>query len=88
MNFNLSRRNRALNLKFRRFMKTKGFASVLIGALFECDRTYRFKRTASTRERLFTVICAVANFLYLCLLLIHSAALAYVLYAGSTQSVP
>jgi|GEM_PF-152686 len=63
-------------------MKTKGFASVLIGALFECDRAYGFKRTASTRERLFTVICAVANFLYLCLLLIHSAALAYVLYTG------
>ncbi len=68
MNFNLSRRNRALNLKFRRFMNTKGFASVLIGALFECDRAYGLKHAAGTHERLFTVIRVIANFLYLCLL--------------------
>lgn len=55
---------------------------ILIGALFVCDRAYGLKRAAGAHERLFTVICAIANFLYLCLLLIHSAALAYVLYTG------
>ena len=55
---------------------------ILIGALFVCDRAYGLKRAAGAHERLFTVICAIANFLYLCLLLIHSAALAYVLYMG------
>ena len=50
-------------------MNTKGFASVLIGALFECDRAYGLKHAAGTHERLFTVIRVIANFLYLCLLL-------------------
>ena len=49
-------------------MNTKGFASVLIGALFVCDRAYGFKRAAGTHKSLLTVICAIANFLYLCLL--------------------
>ena len=52
------------------------------------DRAYGLKRAAGAHERLFTVICATASFLYLCLLLIHSAALAYVLYAGSLRSAP
>ncbi len=50
-------------------MKTKGFASVLIGALFMCDRAYGLKRAASTHESLLTVIWVAASFLYLCLLL-------------------
>ncbi|WP_298063908.1 hypothetical protein [uncultured Campylobacter sp.] len=47
-----------------------------------CDRTYGLKRAAGAHERLFTVICAIVSFLYLCLLLIHSAVLAYVLDTG------
>ena len=43
-------------------MNTKGFASVLIGALFECDLAHEFKRAAGAHERLFTVICVIASF--------------------------
>ncbi len=43
-------------------MNTKGFASVLIGALFECDLAHEFKRAASTHESLLTVISVIASF--------------------------
>lgn len=49
-------------------MNTKGFASVLIGALFECDLAHEFKRAASTHESLLTATCVIVSFLYLCLL--------------------
>lgn len=32
-------------------MNTKGFASVLVGALFECGWAYGLKRAASTHDR-------------------------------------
>jgi len=37
-------------------MNTKGFASVLIGALFECDRAHGFKCAAGAHERLLAII--------------------------------
>ena len=43
-------------------MKTKGFASVIIVSLFECDRAHGFKHAASTHESLLTVICVIASF--------------------------
>lgn len=49
-------------------MNTKGFVFIIIGALFVCDRAYGLKHATGTQERLFTVVCVIANFLYLCLL--------------------
>jgi len=49
-------------------MKTKGFASAIIVALFECDRTHGFKHVASAHNRLLTATCVIASFFNLCLL--------------------
>lgn len=64
-------------------MNTKGFASVLIGALFECDLAHEFKRAASTHESLLTATCVIVSFFIFMLALKYvGAALAYVLYTG------
>nr|WP_315057102.1 SMR family transporter [uncultured Campylobacter sp.] len=64
-------------------MNTKGFASVLIGALFECDLAHEFKRAASTHESLLTIIWVTASFFIFMLALKYvGAVLAYVLYTG------
>ena len=64
-------------------MNTKGFASVLIGALFECDRAHGFKRASSTHDWLLTATCVIVSFFIFMLALKYiGAALAYVLYTG------
>ena len=64
-------------------MNTKGFASILIGALFEYGWAHGFKRAASAHERLLTIIWVTASFFIFMLALKYiGAVLAYVLYTG------
>nr|WP_314381748.1 SMR family transporter [uncultured Campylobacter sp.] len=56
---------------------------IIIGALFECDRSHEFKRASSAHERLLTIIWVTASFFIFMLALKYvGAALAYVLYKG------
>ena len=64
-------------------MNTKGFASVLIGALFECGWAYGLKHASSTHDWLLTAACIITSFFIFMLALKYvGTALAYVLYTG------
>ena len=64
-------------------MKTKGFASVLIGAFFEYVWAYGLKHASSTHDWLLTATCVIASFFIFMLALKYvGAALAYILYTG------
>lgn len=64
-------------------MNTKGFASVLIGALSEYSWAHEFKHASNTHDWLLTATCVIASFFIFMLALKYvGAALAYVLYTG------
>ena len=50
-------------------MNTKGLLLSSSERFFECGWAYGLKHAASMHESLLTVICVIASFLYLCLLL-------------------
>ena len=62
-------------------MSTKGFTSVLIGALSEYSWAHEFKHASSTHDWLLTATCVIVSFFIFMLALKYvGAALAYVLY--------